>query len=408
MDFNPNGERQTVKNMEICSKNTCTGCHACLNICSVEAITMEEDELGFLYPIINTVICTNCELCKNICPANNPLPKQKAITAIAAYSSNPNDRASSTSGGAASVFSQYIIKTEGVIYGCSGENAENIRHIRVSKNEDLYKLKGSKYVQSEISSCFKELLSDLQNDKKVLFIGTPCQVAGLKNFLQKEYKNLITVDLVCHGVPSQILLNENIKNIDVPNNISIKFRKKGKSKKEQKTGIYLYSDNSTNISSKDFPKDNYTTGFMYGLFNRESCYSCYYASQERCSDITIGDFWGFKEFEKFPVNEHEGLSVILPITEKGLSFFNLIKETLNWIERPLSEAIDGNEQLKKPPQKNKNYNLFKQMYPVKGFHQSCNICLKEDRKKYKKEKIRIFISKIPLTKKIYKFIKNNK
>lgn len=396
---------------DICNKDKCTGCFACLNICSVEAITMETDDMGFSYPSINPLLCIDCGSCKSICPVNKPLPKRKALSAIAAYSSNPDDRKSSTSGGAASVFSQYLISQKGIVYGCSGENSQKVRHIRISNIADLYKLKGSKYVQSEIGHCFKDILEDLQGNKNVLFIGTPCQVAGLKNFLETDYQNLITVDLVCHGVPSQQLLNEDIKNAKITEpleNVSIQFRKKEHSKKEQKFGIYLYANNGLEEFSRNFPRDNYITGFMYGLFYRESCYSCNYASPDRCSDITIGDFWGFKGFEKFPVNEYEGLSAILPITEKGLLFFDSIKERINWIERPLDEVINGNGQLQKPSSKNKNYTLFKQLYPTKGFDKSCKICLKEDRKKYKKQerlrKIRLFASKIPLVKKTYKSI----
>jgi coenzyme F420-reducing hydrogenase beta subunit len=394
---------------EICDKEKCTGCFGCLNICKKNAISMEADSLGFAYPVINTSLCIDCDLCKNHCPVNKPLFRQKAALAIAAYSSSEKDRASSTSGGAASIFSHYTIEQQGIVYGCSGKNATTVRHIRVSSAEDLPKLKGSKYVQSEVGSCFKDVQNDLQANKQVLFIGTPCQIAGLKNFLQKDWDNLITIDLVCHGVPSQQLLNENIKNQNINNIKSIQFRKKGIEKSQQKYGIYLSSSNEKNLFSEDFPKNDYMTGFMYGLFHRESCYSCTYANIERCSDITLGDFWGFQGFDDFPVNHYEGLSLILPSSEKGRLLFEACKSKLHWTIRPVEEAERGNGQLQKPSQKNKNHDLFKELYPQKGFHQSCKICLRENRIIHKKQKrknaIRFFISKIPFAKSIYKFIK---
>ena len=397
---------------DICNKDKCTGCFACFNICSVEAITMEADDFGFLYPIINTEICVDCGLCKDICPVNKPLFKQIASTAIAAFSLNSGDRASSTSGGAASVFSQNVLKNGGIVYGCSGENANEIQHIRVSESEDLYKLKGSKYVQSKMGNCLKDVLKDLQDNKKVLFTGTPCQIAGLKNFLQKDYENLLTVDLVCHGVPSQQLLTDSMKSYSINNSEdinSILFRKKGTSKKEQKFGIYLYDKSKKNIFSNEFPNENYISGFLFGLFFRESCYDCTYSSIERCSDLTIADFWGFQQSADFSVNKHEGLSLILPSTEKGRLFFDACKDDFQWTTRSVEEAENGNGQLQTPSSKNKNFNLFKELYPKNGFQKSCEICLKEDRKNHKKQenkqKIRFFLSKIPFAKSIYRLIK---
>ena len=211
----------------ICPKEKCTGCYACVNICSKNAIKIDRDELGFSYPFIDPAFCVNCGLCVSVCPSHSALPFNLPLKAIIAHASDEAEQKTSTSGGLASVFSRYIISHHGVVYGCSGADGKNIRHIRVEQESGLFFLKGSKYVQSEIGEIYRLAKNDLRTKRLVLFIGTPCQVAGLKSFLGQEYENLYTIDFVCHGVPSQQLLTDYLSQYILKGaSYCVSFRKK--------------------------------------------------------------------------------------------------------------------------------------------------------------------------------------
>ena len=185
-----------------------------MNVCPKDAITLvEQDPLGHIYPLIDSTKCIDCHLCEKTCPANHPKDLHTPIAAYAAVSRDYDDLMTSSSGGASSVMATAIIKQGGVVYGCVQENYRDIRHQRIHSLTDVHKLKGSKYVQSNINYIFKDVLADLKRGVPVLFSGTPCQIAGLRAYLRKDYENLYLVDLVCHGVPSQQLLQENVESM---------------------------------------------------------------------------------------------------------------------------------------------------------------------------------------------------
>ena len=353
---------------KICDENQCTGCAACINICPKQCISMQPDLHGYIYPVINKNECINCERCVKTCPANIHIEGHVPDQAYAAWSLSISDRNSSTSGGAASVFSQYILDNGGIVYGAAVCNGNEVNHIRVSDKNELYKLKGSKYVQSNINDCYKRTKEDLKTGKSVLFTGTPCQIAGLRKFLFKEYANLITVDIICHGVPSLSLLHNHIKGICNLNKISnITFR-------EKKGYILNLMEGSKTVYKKPFPYDSYMNGFMYALFHRPSCYECHYARSSRTSDITIGDFWGLGTVSEVKYSKDK-VSVILPNTEKGKQFLDLCSNKLFLEERPIQEAINGNAQLQFPSRKHEFYNLFRALYPKYGYKTAINIAL---------------------------------
>lgn len=213
----------------ICPKDECTGCMACLNICTHSAIDIITDKYGFQYPILNRENCVDCGLCQRVCPQINKRQFHNSCECFAAILKDDADSATCASGGVATALSRIIIRQGGIVVGCSGEDMQHVKHIIVKAESELYKLKGSKYVQSEIASTlYKEIRAELLSDRKVLFIGTGCQTAGLQNFLIKEYQNLYTVDLVCHGVPSQKMLNDDLalyKDIDY-NSLQFRIKKK--------------------------------------------------------------------------------------------------------------------------------------------------------------------------------------
>lgn len=219
--------------IDICEKEKCTGCAACMNVCAHNAISMAEQGVcGYIYPTIDQNKCIGCGICVKTCPVNTPIKFNAPLKAFAAISKDHDDLMTSASGGASSVLVNSILTKNGIVYGCVQRNYKHISHERIDKIEDAYLLKGSKYVQSDIGYIYRDVKEDLKTSKTVLFTGTPCQIAGLKSYLKKDYDNLILVDLVCHGVPSQKLLAEDVENLlrDYPNvernKVHVEFRRK--------------------------------------------------------------------------------------------------------------------------------------------------------------------------------------
>lgn len=357
--------------IEICNKEHCSGCGACTNACPKQCIIMSEDEIGHFFPEIDQDNCVDCGLCKRICPAINEPQKNIAPFAYAAVSKNNNEYITSSSGGAASVFSRHIIDNGGVVYGCTGTNGTDVCHIKVNNADDLWKLKGSKYVESRLGDTFKNIRNDLEDGKMVLFIGTPCQVAGAKSLFSK-YDSFYCVDLICHGVPSQKLLKEHISNVLDFEPDEIKFRN------NTQYGLSLKKDN---VNLKVIPHfyDLYFIGFSKALYFRKSCYNCKYAANGRTSDITVGDFWGIKNTD---LDARNGLSVILPNTEKGKKLVEDCNDLLFLEKHDIDEAINGNPQLRRPSFRHKNTDKFRKLYPEIGFEKAAKRCLWKNRIKY--------------------------
>lgn len=354
----------------ICKKEKCTGCFACYNICPKNAIKMEEDIYGYIYPQIDRQKCIECGACQKICPqCNEEIRFKEPLEAFAAYSNDEEIREKSTSGGVATVFYKKIIENGGVGFGLANIKNNKFCFMKVDTIEKISDVKGSKYVHGYIERTYKEIEEELKK-RKVLFIGTPCQVAGLKAFLRKNYENLITVDLICHGVPSQKLLLEEFKrlNLKVDNIDRVSFR--------SEKGYFLKCYQKKNIIL-DIPMDKsyYYKGFMDALFMRENCYNCIFSRPERVSDITIGDFWGLDTEAKINISPEKGISVVLPITDKGNDFWNECKYDFNYEKREIQEAVNGNTQLEKTVIKNKNYNKFRKYYIKYGFEKSYNKCM---------------------------------
>ena len=317
----------------ICEKNKCTGCFACYNCCPKNAIEMIEDEFGNLYPKINEKKCIHCDLCRKTCPQNKEEKLVRPKECYAIYNKNEEKRMESSSGGLASMLYEYILNNNGTVYGVSSNLSKGIRFIRIDKLSELKQIKGSKYVYSPVNDIFKKVKDDLTNDKKVLFIGTPCQVDGLKNFLRKDYENLITSDLICHGVPSQTFLMDELKFYEIPTDkvTSISFRN------NNNFAIICYTSDDV-IMNKNVKESTYLREFLRCNIYRENCYNCRYAQINRVSDITIGDFWGLSKNSKLYNERDNGISVALINTEKGKKIFEKIKEKSICEQRNIDEA----------------------------------------------------------------------
>lgn len=345
-----------MNNINIVSKDECCGCSGCKQICPKSAITMIENEEGFKYPKINIEKCINCGLCKKICPVLNysPINKEEDDFPIAYAAKNQiNDEIlKSSSGGIFTSIANYILSKKGIVYGAAYVDKFSVKHIRISNRNELFKLQGSKYVQSDIDNIYKYVKEDLENDFNVLFSGTPCQVKGLYNFLKKDYKKLITCDLVCHGVPSQKIFNKYINYLENKYNKKIKkydFRNKEK-RGWSLTSKITFEDNTIKYINSDF--DPYYDNFLNCNIYRESCYNCKFCNIKRCSDITLADYWGILSIHNEFYNE-KGVSLILINTKRGADLFNKlnniekIKTNLNYAKLKNKNLIMSSNRPKK-------------------------------------------------------------
>lgn len=402
---------------EICAHEECTGCTACSSICGMSAISFKPDALGFLYPEIDQEKCVNCGLCGSICPNNSSVLKAIPLDSFVGYANDSEEQLTSSSGGIASAISRWIIKNDGVVYGCYAESIDNISHIRVDKEEDLVKLKGSKYVQSDMRNCYSLVRKDVLNNKEVLFIGTPCQVAGLKSFLRKEYQNLITMDFVCHGVPSQRILKESLtsKALDFSHcDYNISFRRKTRKGKNYISSYGLFvkdkKDHKNYIYEGLFPKDMYITGFLSALFYRNSCYQCHYTTPERVSDITVGDYGDSDEEYSFMEGKKLLLSMITVNTFKGKSVLDKMPGILNVAHIDYAKLVAEQGQLRKPMKRHKNRDYFEKKFHIQNFDNLTKSLLRSDLKRIKKimliARIRHILYLIPFFKYILQKIMN--
>ena len=272
---------------EICDKNRCTGCSACLNSCPKKCITMKEDEYGVLIPYIDEDKCINCNICRKVCPENNEIDLKEPLKVYAAWSLDEKIRKKSSSGGIAWEMYKYIIEHGGIAVGTKFDNEMNLSHQIATNMNELEGFRGSKYIQSSIGTIFTQIKPYVEQNKNVIFIGTPCQVNGLESFFKnKEIENIINVDLICHGVPPVKYLKEYLKYLKLNNKIdNITFRG------ENNWHFTGYKKGKI-IYKKHNKEDFFYKSFLNGLFYRENCYKCRYARKERVGDITIGDFWG--------------------------------------------------------------------------------------------------------------------
>lgn len=282
-------------------RRTCTGCSACMAVCSVDAIRMEADDSGFLHPVIDPVRCVNCGKCMRVCPVRDDAQIRTAdqSEAFLAYSDSPELRQKSSSGGVFSLLAQMVLRRSGIVFGCAmAEDCYSARHTGVDTEDHMWRLRGSKYVQSDLNNSFREAKHALERDTWVLFSGTPCQIAGLTSYLGgKRYEKLLTVDVICHGVPSPMVWASYLKQLEQEAGAKaceVSFRNKSE-------GWQRYSLNCKFSDGTEYRKtvvdDLYLRGFVEDLYLRSSCYHCRFKDNLYQSDITLGDFWGVSKLE---------------------------------------------------------------------------------------------------------------
>ena len=351
-------------------KKDCCGCGACASICTKTAITMVEDEYGFVYPQIDEAKCVDCGACLKVCAFQNRQEETVLQNVYAAASKDKHTLMHSASGGIFAEAAKIIIDKGGVVYGATMWRENDrfiIRHKRIEKKTDIGLLQGSKYVQSDMGDVYKEIRRDLMTDRFVLFSGTPCQCASLKTFLRKQYDKLIVMDLVCHGVPSQKFFNDyiNYKFAKCPKIHDFKFRDKTKG-----WGMIARLDYANTYRIIYGRLSSYVTLFIDGHTYRENCYHCKYASSNRIGDITIGDYWGF-QYEhperKQLYDVKKGVSCIIVNTELGEIFMDEMKEVLTYNISSFDKVAKKNEQLTSPSKVGKYRLQVMDLYKENGY-----------------------------------------
>ena len=328
----------------------CTACGACVQTCPKNCIELKQDENGFLYPNVNVAECLDCGLCDKVCPINKQSNEEKSPKAYACAVADETMLIQATSGGVFGAIAGYVLEKGGVVYGCAYTKHLQVSHVRVDNKKELSTLFGSKYVQSNTGDTFNQCEVDLKAGKQVLYSGTPCQIAGLKKYLQKDYANLLTVDLVCHGVASQAYFDKFIDFLEKEEGAvctNYNFRSK-KNAGWSAAGIASFKkDSGKNFDKKQYYFSNYYFFYYYLACStfRECCYTCEYANLNRVGDFTLGDFWG-AEGLKLPFEVEKGCSLVLLNSEKAVKVFE--KLNLQKHEVSLEVAIKYNKQLSSP------------------------------------------------------------
>ena len=327
--------------IEIVDRQDCTGCTACFSVCPENCISMNKDKDGFNYPEVNHDRCTECSLCIKICPVINVPVVNNIPKAYACINKDELLRMQSSSGGIFTAIAGVILDRNGIVFGAAFDENFNVAHQSANSHEELQKLRGSKYVQSQINTSYINTKSFLDQGRLVLFSGTPCQIAGLKAYIQKDYKNLFCVDLICHGVPSPKVWTKYVKfrcELASSSPQRISFRRKDYGWKRYSVSFLFKNDTEYLNNLRD---DIYMKAFLKNISLRPSCYSCKFKMIHRQSDITLADFWGVDNI--FPdMDDDKGTSLIFVNSENGNFLFNAIKNKMQYREVEISKAIKYN------------------------------------------------------------------
>ncbi|MGB7604379.1 MAG: Coenzyme F420 hydrogenase/dehydrogenase, beta subunit C-terminal domain [Lutisporaceae bacterium] len=330
-------------------KNLCCGCRGCEQICPTKAIEMTQDNEGFLYPYINIEKCINCGMCEKVCPIKDGGYKNKDVLinpeVYGAYNKDEHILSESTSGGAFTAIIDSFFEDDIVVFGAEYDDNLVVRHTFIEEKRSINKFRGSKYVQSDLGYSYSKVKEFLANRKKILFSGTPCQVAGLKSFLGTDDENLLCVDIVCHGVPSPKVFELYKKYLEEKNEsnlVEVNFR--DKSKKGWSTPFVSHIYDNGIRKYEVHSDDEFIIGFYKNYYIRPICHSCPFAKVPRVSDITIADFWGVEEINP-EFKNNRGTSLILINTLKAKGLYNKLEEYLILEETCLKDAAKYNPQL---------------------------------------------------------------
>lgn len=336
--------------IKITDKSRCCGCESCRSVCPENCIFMKVDKEGFVYPQVDLSQCIDCKLCEKVCPVLHPVSSTIVPSVYVGINNDTNIRLQSSSGGIFTLIAEQIIQKNGVVFGACFDEQWNVVHRYTETKEGLFRFRGSKYVQSYIGDSFLQAKQFLDEGRKVLFSGTPCQIAGLKNFLRKPYQNLLTVDVVCHGVPSpkvwQKYLHESVcdayhirrvSSLSLADKImKINFRSKEKGWKTYHVRIEYQNGKNDSMPAA---KNIYIQAFLSDLSLRPSCYACSAKLHHVQSDITLADFWGVERLHP-EIDDDKGCGLILVYNDYALTL--LKNQNCQLQKQKLDEVIAYN------------------------------------------------------------------
>lgn len=358
---------------------SCCECRACEQICHKNAINLVENEEGFSYPSIDFESCVDCGLCNLVCPMENYSKVLQPIgDVIAAQSRILNVLSSSSSGGIFSLIAEYVLTKSGVVFGAAFDENMILRHIPIEEKGGLQMLRGSKYLHSELGTSYCKVKKYLRDGRYVYFTGTPCQVAGLKTFLKRNYDKLITSDLICHGTPSQKIFSRFVKEMELEKKgkvINYFFRDKRMFGWSTTSTALIRVRSKMNYLRYDYNMKAYFNAFIRGHLMRMDCYSCPFCTSERVSDITLADYWDIhKQHPDFPGDLTKGVSLIILNSNIGCSIWENIKKDTIYIQSSIDKALNTcNTNLRAPtvlPEEREsiysfafeNFKLFRKTY----------------------------------------------
>lgn len=351
--------------IQVNRKEDCCGCTACANVCNHNAIRMQPDSLGFLYPAVDKSLCINCGLCDSVCAFQNGYDKSLNLNTPFVYAVRHKDIKeveTSRSGAMFIAISDEILNNGGVVYGAGYKDHFKVAHKRAKTVNERNEFKGSKYVQSDLGNVFCQIKEDLKNGLTVLFSGTPCQTAGLKEFIGKRQRpSLVLVDIVCHGVPSPYIWRDYLFYIEKKyheNIVKVNFRDKS-------IGWTGHQESFVFESGKKILKKTYTDLFYKHIMLRPSCGTCKYTNTVRPSDITLADYWGWQKVDPNFNLDNKGCSLVFINTEKGQSIWNKINMNLNYLQTDLSKCMQPN--LENPSVLSKHSDCFEKKFLEKDF-----------------------------------------
>lgn len=371
----------------------CTGCTACQSSCPVEAIEMVKNAKGFLYPEINQKICIDCARCKNVCPILNQKNKKSLGKTYAGYTKDSLAHKKSSSGGIFAELAKWVLEQNGCVYGAAFDHSMTLRHIRVTSLNDLDSILGSKYVQSDLGHVFADVRADLKDDQLVLFCGTSCQVAGLKSYLGHEYSNLLTADLICHGVPSPEMFQIYLSQVVSDKVTDYQFRNKDRGLKKQET---LIVGETGELLRQPTQENKYYQGFLKNLYIRPSCHSCTFKGLNRVSDFTLGDYWAVREYDPDLANDY-GTSCIVVHSPKGEEILSRLQGRLKVKPANLKSVTVWNDCYERSVGMNPEEPAFYELIRTVSFEEAVTQLYGETRQTRdtsKIQKLRSFISRI--------------
>lgn len=346
----------------ICDRAKCTACGLCQNICPCNCINMQIGADGFIEYCVDESKCIHCDQCVRVCPQNTEIQKGNDIPTVAycAQTNNRQDLCKSSSGGMFPAFARLFIEEKnGVVYASKMNEALKVEFSRFDTVDDLSKAQGSRYVQSFVNDIYKKVKRDLDGKRAVMFIGCPCQVYALKTYLKKNYENLLTIDLICHGVGSYRLYFKNLEHYQKRGNLitEVRFRSK---ERFTFTNHYVMTFNYQDGKeiSVSALNDEYMSAYFHKAIYRESCYTCRFTGFPRIGDLTVGDFAGVDIRAVGKKRYRQGVSVLLVNNERGKAYLDAVKDHIWYAERPLHEATDTNDNILHPCKRPKERDML--------------------------------------------------